>query len=270
MMKFWIPFGLLSLLFLTVLELNKNTLVGWVFTIVVLAIFAGWFVTRLAGKAWYVKGFSWLALVAVFAIIVYLTWPPLKSVPALEKAAKEQGVTARTQEVQTQFGPVAGVHSEDFQIKVFAGIPYAAPPVGELRWRPPQDPEPWTETLLCDHFARMAMQTTNLPIYNSLTQIIGYHDYKISLKDNYREGASEDCLYLNVWTPEHAAPDSKLPVVVYIHGGSLQTGQPWYQDYSGEAFARDGVICVNMGYRLGVFGFLADETLLAEDGTTGN
>ena len=114
------------------------------------------------------------------------------------------------------------------------------------------------------------MQTRSLPIYYSLAQIIGYHDYRISLKDNYREAVSEDSLYLNIWKP--AGDVSKLPVLVYIHGGSLQTGQPWYGDYSGEGLAREGVIAVNFGYRLGGFGYFADEELAAEkaSGTTGN
>ena len=114
------------------------------------------------------------------------------------------------------------------------------------------------------------MQPQNLPIYNSLAQIIGYHDYQISLDDNYTPPVSEDSLYLNIWKP---AGDTKdMPVMVYIHGGSLQTGQPWYGDYSGEGLSKEGVIVVNMGYRLGVFGYYANEQLTAEseNGTTGN
>ena len=81
---------------------------------------------------------------------------------------------------------------------------------------------------------------------------------------------SEDALYVNLWRPADAR--EKLPVLVYIHGGALQTGQPWYADYSGEGLARKGVLVVNFGYRLGVFGFLATEELAAEDphGSTGN
>lgn len=81
---------------------------------------------------------------------------------------------------------------------------------------------------------------------------------------------SEDGLYVNVWKP--AGQVSGLPVLVYIHGGTLQTGQPWYADYAGTGLAKEGVIVVNLGYRLGVFGYLADEGLAAEspNGTTGN
>ena len=146
-------------------------------------------------------------------------------------------------------------------MEVYAGIPYAAPPVGELRWREPQDPVPWEGVLRADTFAPMSMQVVNSNLYSSLAQIIGYHDYQISLHDNFRDAVSEDSLYLNIWKP--AGEQEKLPVIVYVHGGSLQTGQPWYADYSGEGLARKGVIVVNFGYRLGVFGFYADEELMA-------
>nr|MCR4711960.1 carboxylesterase family protein [Clostridia bacterium] len=162
------------------------------------------------------------------------------------------------------------VVTADGAVEVFAGIPYAAPPVGELRWREPQDPESWEGVLAADHFAPMSMQPTNLPIYNSLTKIVGFHNYQLSWQDNYRPPASEDSLYLNIWRP--AVREEALPVLVYIHGGSLQTGQTWFGDYSGVGLARQGVIVVNLAYRLGVFGYLAEEELLAESGgrTTGN
>ena len=162
------------------------------------------------------------------------------------------------------------MYNADKSVEVFAGIPYAKPPVGELRWKEPQDAEPWDGVLLADRFAPMGMQPRNLPIYYSLAQIIGYHDYKITLDDNYTEPVSEDSLYLNIRKP--AGKLSKAPVLVYVHGGSLQTGQPWYADYSGEGLAKEGVITVNMGYRLGIFGYFADEELAAEsaNGTTGN
>ena len=114
------------------------------------------------------------------------------------------------------------------------------------------------------------MQVRSSTLYSSLAQIIGYHDYKISLEDNFREAASEDSLYLNVWKP--AGAQEKLPVLVFIHGGSLQTGQPWFQDYQGQQLAKEGIVYVNFSYRLGVFGYLALPELIEEspNGTTGN
>ncbi|MBR1757202.1 MAG: carboxylesterase family protein [Lachnospiraceae bacterium] len=260
---FWIGFVFVVLLMLAVLELNQNTILGWALLIAVFAGFVWLYAAKIQQATRGMKWLSWLGLFAAFAVILLVTWPPEKCMPAVSMKHPEQ-----TQVIQTQKGPVIGVYNEEHTVEVFAGIPYAKPPVGELRWRPPQDPDAWTEPLLCDTFAPMSMQVRNSTIYSSLAQIVGYHDYKISMSDNFREAASEDSLYLNVWKP--AGEQKNLPVLVFIHGGSLQTGQPSYGDYNGEAFAADGVVTVNMGYRLGIFGFYADEELLAEDGTTGN
>ena len=260
---FWLGYGLVFILFAVVLELNKNTVPGWIVFIAVMIIYAVLHRRVLRGSSWYKKGACWLVLFAVLACILIFTWPPVRAVPAVKEKAPDI-----TEAVMTDRGAVQGVFTKDHAVEVFAGIPYAKPPVGELRWRKPQKPDPREGTLLCDAFAPMSMQSVSPPIMNSLTQIVGYHDYKISISDNYREPVSEDSLYLNIWKPAGTVKD--LPVLVYIHGGSLQTGQPWYGDYSGEQFARDGVVTVNMGYRLGVFGFFADEELMSEEGTSGN
>lgn len=258
----WIIMILISILMGAVLELNKNTLAGWLLFALIFAgmIFLGRKYMR--SWKWWKKALCLAAYAAVCACIVLISWPPVRQVPAADTDNPQ-----KTEVYSTAYGDVRGVVLGS-GVELFAGIPYAAPPVGELRWKKPQDPEPWTSILECDIFAPMSMQTQNLPIYNSLAQIIGYHDYQISLNDNYREACSEDSLYLNIWKPAGTA--EKAPVVVYIHGGSLKTGQPWYRDYSGEGYARDGIIVVNMGYRLGVFGFLATEEMTEEEGTAGN
>ena len=259
---FWIAFALLLLVMLALLELSKNTLFGFVLSLAAAAAFAPLH-GRAKGKGR--RALLWLGWLAIFAAVFFVTKPPVRNVPALE--GKD---LPRSQVVLTQNGKVQGLISADGAVEVFAGIPYAQPPVGELRWREPQDPVSWPGTLLCDHFAPQSMQPTDSALYSSLAQIIGYHDYEIRLDDNYIAPASEDSLYVNVWKPSGEV--SGLPVLVFIHGGSLQTGQPWYADYSGLGLAREGVIVVNMGYRLGVFGYLADEELAAESphGTTGN
>ena len=250
---------------LAVLELNKNTIWGWVLTAAAIAGFAFLRAKLQARSGRLLRALLWCLLLLVFAGILWLTWPPVRSIPAVK--GRTGGVT---EVVHVEQGDLTGVLTKDKQVEVYAGIPYAKPPVGELRWKEPQPANSWYGTLAADHFAPMSMQSTNLPIYSSLTQIIGYHDYKISLTDNWQPPVSEDSLYLNIWKP--AGKQEKLPVLVYIHGGSLQTGQPWYEDYSGGSLARDGVIVVNMGYRLGIFGFFADEELIdeSENGTTGN
>ena len=255
----------LFLLMLAVLELNKNTILGW---IVFILLTAGFVLLReklLKEKKLFLRAGVWLGWFAAFAAVFFLSYPPVRSVPAVNVSSPQ-----KTDVITVAQGSLTGVYNADRSVEVYAGIPYAQPPVGELRWREPQDPLPWDEVLEADTFAPMSIQPVNSPIYSSLSQIIGYHDYSISLSDNYLPPVSEDSLYLNIWKP--AGDVSGLPVLVYIHGGSLQTGQPWYGDYSGEGLAKEGVVVVNMGYRLGVFGFFADEELAAEssNGTTGN
>ena len=265
MIGFGIVTGLLFLLMAAVLELNKNTLLGFGLLLAATVGFVLLFCRVLQGARWYGKLLGYLGYVAVFALILFLTWPPIRPVPAYEGKTP-----VYTEPVRTRQGDVRGVVIADGAVELYAGIPYAQPPVGELRWKEPQDPLPWDGVLDGDHFAPMCMQPTHLPIYDSLARIIGYHDYKISLSDNWVAPVSEDGLYVNVWKP--AGEVQGLPVIVYIHGGTLQTGQPWYADYAGTGLAKEGVVVVNLGYRLGVFGYLADEGLAAESdsGTTGN
>ena len=258
--------ALIFAIMLAVLELNKNTVWGFVLLLLVTAGFytAHRFIVKRKNK-WYLRLCVWLAWLSLFCGVLLLTWPPVQAVPAVSVKNPE-----KTEIITLSQGDLQGVYNADKSVEVFAGIPYAKPPVGELRWKEPQDAEPWDGVLLADRFAPMGMQPRNLPIYYSLAQIIGYHNYKITLDDNYTEPVSEDSLYLNIRKP--AGKLSKAPVLVYVHGGSLQTGQPWYADYSGEGLAKEGVITVNMGYRLGIFGYFADEELAAEstNGTTGN
>ncbi len=248
-----------------VLELGKHTILGWILMVLVIG---GFYVLRkkvLVNVKGTARVWSWIGFFAALAMVLLLSFPPVKPVPAV--SGKSAGVT---DVIHLSQGELTGVLTEDGAVEVYAGIPYAKPPVGELRWREPEPADPWEGVLHADHFAPMFMQPRNIPLYYSLAQIIGYHDYSISLSDNYREPVSEDALYLNIWKP--AGEVSGLPVLVYVHGGSLQTGQPWYADYSGEGLAREGVIVVNFAYRLGIFGFFADEELEQESphGTTGN
>lgn len=251
--------------FLTLLELNKNSLWGWALALLALA---GFFFLRknvLAEHALLLRIGGWVALAGVLAVIWQCTQGPF-----LLRGAVEDKAPAVTEIITVAQGQLTGVTTADGAVEVYAGIPYAKAPVGELRWREPRNPDPWEGVLAADHFAPMSMQPSRGAIYNSLADIIGYHDYTVTVKDNFRDVMSEDSLYLNIWKP--AGKVEHAPVLVYVHGGSLMTGQPWYADYSGEGLAREGVIVVNMGYRLGVFGFFADPELAAEspNGTTGN
>jgi para-nitrobenzyl esterase len=147
--------------------------------------------------------------------------------------------------VKIDSGWVAG---RGTRIRVYKGIPYAAPPVGELRWKPPQPPKPWNNILVADKFPDMCPQPPLLP-----------------------GPQSEDCLRLNVWTPARSAAD-KLPVMVWIHGGGFIIGASSQPAYDGEALAAQGVVLVTINYRLGIFGFLAHPALSREspEGVSGN
>ncbi len=171
----------------------------------------------------------------------------------------------QTEAVYVTGGAIMGVESDDGLVEIFAGVPFAAPPVGDLRWKEPQDVVPWNGIYNADHFAPMAMQVQS-GLFNFLMNI--YTNQKSSR--TYGAPISEDCLYLNVWRPRTAG--EKLPVLVFIHGGSLMNGQSWQEQFDGENLARQGIIVVTVAYRLGVFGYFADEALAAEspNGTTGN
>lgn len=154
--------------------------------------------------------------------------------------------------VPTENGMVEGVE-EDGSI-VFKGIPFAAPPVGPLRWRAPEPPAPWAGVKNADSFAPICMQNGAYP------------------EDSPPEPMSEDCLYLNVWTPPGAPGDPKLPVMVWIYGGGLLNGSGSTPLYAGDTLSRRGVIVVTFNYRLGALGFLAHPELTRESphGSSGN
>jgi para-nitrobenzyl esterase len=152
------------------------------------------------------------------------------------------------QPVQIDSGLVQGVPGSDASIRVFKGIPYAAPPVGDLRWREPQPVAPWKGVRSADRFGARAMQAR---IFADMI----FRD----------DGPSEDCLYLNVWTPAKSASE-RLPVMVWIYGGGLQAGSSSEPRQDGENLARRGVVLVSMNYRLGVFGYMAHPDLTRESG----
>lgn len=149
--------------------------------------------------------------------------------------------------VQLAEGTVKGSVSSDGTIRVFKGIPYAAPPVGALRWKAPQPVAPWKNVLPATDFAPRAMQAK---VWDDMV----FRD----------KGPSEDCLYLNVWTPMPASPTPTLPVMVWIHGGGFIAGSSSEARQDGSNLARKGVILVSMNYRMGVFGFMAHPELTQE------
>lgn len=153
---------------------------------------------------------------------------------------------AVAQQVRTDAGVVEGTKSADGKVEVFRGIPFAAPPVGDLRWKAPQPVAPWEGVKKADAFGARCIQGN---VFGDMV----FHD----------AGPSEDCLYLNVWTPSSSA-NAKLPVMVWIYGGGFQAGATSEGRQDGVALAHRGVVVVSMNYRLGVFGFFSHPELTKE------
>jgi len=147
------------------------------------------------------------------------------------------------QQVLTESGTLSGIRANG--LDVYKGIPFAAPPVGDLRWRAPIHPAPQTGTRKADAFAPACMQTG------------------VSMPGETPPAVSEDCLYLNIWTPAKAAHEH-LPVIVWIYGGGYINGSASMPLYWGDRLAQKGVIVVTIAYRVGPLGFLALPELTRE------
>jgi para-nitrobenzyl esterase len=165
---------------------------------------------------------------------------------------------AASRPIQIDSGKLLGVLTADQKVIAYKGIPYAQPPIENLRWRPPMPVGKWKKPFLAADFGSHCIQTGGYPD-------MVFHD----------PGASEDCLTLNVWAPFNPKPDRKaplLPVMVWIYGGGFTTGGTSENRQDGQFLARRGVIVVSMNYRLGIFGFFAHPELTAEspNHTSGN
>ncbi|NLD38584.1 MAG: carboxylesterase family protein [Desulfatiglans sp.] len=148
-----------------------------------------------------------------------------------------------TTKVEVTGGTIEGI--EEDGILTYKGIPFAAPPIGDLRWKAPAPVRPWSGIKKTDVFCDACMQTANAMGNTS--------------------PVSEDCLYINVWTPAKKT-DEKLPVIYWVHGGGYSGGSTSTPMYDGMGFARKGVVMVSVAYRLGPFGFLAHPELSIESG----
>ncbi|MVN23456.1 carboxylesterase/lipase family protein [Mucilaginibacter arboris] len=157
--------------------------------------------------------------------------------------------------IKTETGLISGLKSADGKVISYKGIPFAQPPVGELRWRVPQPAKPWTGVRKCESFGPDPYQ----PAPRAVS--MWSEEYFIP-KGSVR---SEDCLYLNVWRPVKAS-SKKLPVLVWIYGGGFNSGGTDLKLYDGEATAKRGVIFVGANYRVGIFGGFAHHELSEESG----
>ncbi len=164
------------------------------------------------------------------------------------------GCTVQNPVLNIEGGQIQGVETETHGIILYKGIPYAAPPVGDLRWCEPQPVIPWEGIKICDTFGAVAPQ--------KLTDPGSFYDKEFYSQSPHVK--NEDCLYLNVWTPAAGKNDAKLPVAMWIHGGAYRNGFGHENEFDGIAWAKKGVILVTINYRLGVLGFLAHPELTAE------
>jgi para-nitrobenzyl esterase len=160
--------------------------------------------------------------------------------------------------IKTESGRVAG--GQVGKVAVYKGVPFAAPPVGDLRWKAPQPVKPWEGVRACTTFTASPMQSKPVPFKMWTAEFIAPP-----------EPLSEDCLYLNIWTAAKTDKD-KLPVFVWIYGGGFVSGSAACAIYDGQAMAEKGIVFVSINYRVGVFGFLAHKDLSneSETKTSGN
>ena len=163
-------------------------------------------------------------------------------------------------------GQVQGVVLDSANVIVYRGIPYATPPVGDLRWKRPQPVKAWDTLMIADTFSDAAMQQA----FDPKDASYGTEYYYGGDNPNF----SEDCLYLNIWTPLSAAgnPAKKLPVALWVHGGGFAVGWGFEREFDGVAWAQRDVVLVTFNYRLAGLGFLSYPELSAEDpdGVSGN
>ena len=152
-------------------------------------------------------------------------------------------------QVRVEQGLLAGITGAHPDVRVYRGIPFAAPPVGDLRWKAPQPPSSWPGVRQAAEFSNACWQTPYPP--------------SASIYQSKLPPLSEDCLYLNIWTAAKSAKD-RLPVMVWIHGGGFTRGSGTTSAYDGGILARKGVVVVTINYRLGILGFFSHPALTAE------
>lgn len=159
--------------------------------------------------------------------------------------------------VETSSGLLRGVRSQDTEVTAFKGVPFAAPPTGELRFRAPQAPVPWQGVRSADTFSKSCAQKEQRVYLPWTEEFNPTNDY------------SEDCLALNIWTGSSLGSESLRPVWVFVHGGAFSGGSGEVPVYDGENLAKRGILVVTVNYRVGPFGFLCHPEIAKEEGQLG-
>ena len=265
---FWITFPLtaffVGLLLTFYLDMSNGPLVIFILEFIA---FVAMITVRIMYRnhRFWIRAIPTISFVLVSAILLPFARPSIK-----EKSVAYYQNPSKTEVLQLENGKVQGLLSEDKKVEIYGGIPYAEAPIGDLRWKEPVAKANWDDVRDCSTFSNRAMQKDQPPLINGVVDLYASKSWHIDLKEHYLQPMSEDCLSLTLWKPAGEVKD--LPILVYIHGGSLTSGSASYEDYNGEEVAKQGVIMINIQYRLGVFGYFAHPDLAKESphGTTGN
>lgn len=264
---FIILYTLFSLVFLPLMVFYLDLANGPLYLFIIdIALFALFIVFRILLNRFkfYIRIIPLLVLLIGNAFIIPLAKPDYVILNAVN------GEIVKTEELTLADGKVVGSYNKDKTVQVYAGIPYAKAPVGELRWKEPQESVPWNGVRDATKFAPRCMQVDTWSVVNSLVDIYSEKAWRPNFIMQPQQNMDEDCLYLNIWRPNNNK--TNLPILMFIHGGSLTGGSSAYSDYNGEEMAKKDVIMITIQYRLGVFGYFAHSLLQEEshNNTTGN
>lgn len=258
---FILVFSLMSFLMIFYLDLANGPFYLLILEII-LIIFLLVLRILLKNKNFFIRNSIFLIFIILNIIIFSLAQPKI----GLEKVTDGN----KTLILELKDGKIKGLLNKDETVEVYGSIPYAKPPVGDLRWKEPMDIDPWDGVLDCTKFAPRSMQNDSNEAILSLVDLYAEKSWHPDYNTGFKTEVSEDSLYLNIWRPNNNK--TNLPILFYIHGGSLTSGSSYSSDINGEYFAKNDVIVVTVAYRLGVFGYLALDELKDEsiNSTTGN
>ena len=265
---FWISFPLTAVLVYFVIlfffDLSNGPIVLLVLELIAFSLAL---IIRiiLRNKRFVIRMIPTISLALILVLLMGLSRPSVE-----KKSAAYYENPTQTEVLRLANGDVQGVYNKDKTVEIYAGIPYAEAPSGEHRWKEPVPVKNWEGVKDCSYFGPRAMQVDQSPFITSAVDMYAQKGWHPDYTMHPLEPMSEDCLSLTIWKP--VTEEKNLPILVYIHGGSLTTGGASYEDYNGEEVAKKGVIMINIQYRLGIFGYFAHEELIKEsvNGTTGN
>lgn len=262
---FWIlfPIGwtLLSAIIIFYMDFANGPLIWFILELLVLA---GLFVARvlLMNKKKRYKAIMWVSFVAITTAFLLFDQPSYYK----KSAAYYDNPVAIETPLQTTKGKVRGYYSEDKKVQIYAGIPYAK----AGRWEEPQEYDTWSGVRDGLYFGPMSMQPGPHPQVEVAKDMYAERKWRPNYLQTKLMEKEEGGLYLNIWRPN--TTETNLPILMFIHGGSLTNGNATTEDYNGEAMARKGIVMITIQYRLGVFGYFAHPSLKKEspNHTTGN